>query len=182
MEECSSFFRVFPMGLLSRHVPGPKNCPSGNTPSHICSAVISSVGAGALDGPFFDSKGWGGASMAPPPTARLNRRLLPQIATPGKPPLRENYPFRKITVAFPQQIVYNIFVLVKNRISPGFPQFGIALGLGACNTPRPPEKSETPKPLEKPKVFAPPHLAKSLEHGPLTTCLTTTAKKSNIRV
>ena len=65
---------------------------------------------------------------------------------------------------------------------PGLAKFGIALGLGACNTPRPPEKSETPKTLVKPKVSAPPHLAKSLEHGPLTTCLTTTAKKSNIRV
>ena len=53
---------------------------------------------------------------------------------------------------------------------------GSAGGLGACNTPNPPEKSEIPKSFVKPQFFAPPHLAKSLEHGPLTTCLTTTAE------
>lgn len=63
-----------------------------------------------------------------------------------------------------------------NGIPAAFVQFGIALGLGACNTPQVREKSETPKALEKPQFFAPPHLAKSLEHRPLTTCLTTTAK------
>ena len=59
---------------------------------------------------------------------------------------------------------------------PGFAQFVIALGLGACNTPQVREKSESPKALVKPQFFGPPHLIKSLEHRPLPTCLTTTAK------
>ena len=59
---------------------------------------------------------------------------------------------------------------------PGFAQFVIALGLGACNTLRVPAKSEIPGSLAKPQVFAPPPLRKSLEHRPLPTCLTTTKK------
>ena len=57
---------------------------------------------------------------------------------------------------------------------PGFAQFVIALGLGACNTPQVREKSESPQSLAKPQFFAPSPLARTLEHGPLTTCLTTT--------
>ena len=59
---------------------------------------------------------------------------------------------------------------------PGLAKFGIALGLGACNTPGIPEKSEIPQSLVITGVFALPLPRKLLEHGPLTTCLTTTAK------
>ena len=56
---------------------------------------------------------------------------------------------------------------------------GSARGLGACNTPGARSKSEIPQPLASTGVFALPLPSKSLEHGPLTTCLTTTTKQEN---
>ena len=56
---------------------------------------------------------------------------------------------------------------------------GSAPALGACNTPALSEKSGIPQPLAITGVSALPLPRKSLEHGPLTTCLTTTAETKN---
>ena len=68
---------------------------------------------------------------------------------------------------------------------PGLAKFGIAPGLGACNTPSADRKMQIPQPLVNTGVLALLLLRKNSENRRLTTWLTTTAentKKLNIRV
>ena len=97
--------------------------------------------------------------------------LVPSAAGPQNMGVdASEYRVRHFALAFFCSFGYN------TPAAPGLAKFGIALGLGACNTPRVPAKSEIPGSLVKPQLFVPFLLANFLEHDPLPTCLTTTKK------